>query len=94
MGADTEELDIPNFAGDLTPLMVEDSEDEVVVSDSDDDMIAEAKVGKTRGKIRCKTVIFRMPFEDHSLCISFCLTSFPAKLEDDLDELMLEKMSP
>ncbi|GKF09398.1 hypothetical protein Tco_0043622, partial [Tanacetum coccineum] len=45
---DTEELDIPNFVGDLRALMVEDSEDELVVSDSDDDMIAEPKLRKTR----------------------------------------------
>lgn len=74
--ADTEELDIPNFADDLRALMVEDSEDELVVSDSDDDTIAEPKVGKTKGKLRRKTVIFTMPFEDHSLCISFCFMSF------------------
>ncbi|KAI3749307.1 hypothetical protein L2E82_19914 [Cichorium intybus] len=49
LDADTEELDIPHFVGDLRALMVDDSEDEVVL-DSDDEAIPEQKEGKMKGK--------------------------------------------
>ncbi|KAI3506695.1 hypothetical protein L1887_21258 [Cichorium endivia] len=48
LDADTEELDIPHFVGDLRALMVDDSEDEVVL-DSDDEAIPEQKEGKMKG---------------------------------------------
>lgn len=49
LDADTEELDISHFVGDLRALMVDDSEDEIVL-DSDDEAISEQKQGKIRGK--------------------------------------------
>ncbi|CAI9300528.1 unnamed protein product [Lactuca saligna] len=48
LDADTEELDISHFVGDLRALMVDDSEDEIVL-DSDDEAISEQKQGKIRG---------------------------------------------
>ncbi|XP_023738364.1 uncharacterized protein LOC111886366 isoform X1 [Lactuca sativa] len=50
LDADTEELDISHFVGDLRALMVDDSEDEIVL-DSDDEAISEQKQGKIRGRL-------------------------------------------
>ncbi|KAI3760059.1 hypothetical protein L1987_50448 [Smallanthus sonchifolius] len=47
---DTEELDIGNFVGDLRALMVEDSDD-VIVLDSDDEVMSKLKNGKVRGHL-------------------------------------------
>ncbi|XP_071738291.1 uncharacterized protein [Rutidosis leptorrhynchoides] len=52
LDADTEELDIPNFVDDLKALMVDDSEDEVVLdSDDDDGIFNYQKEGKVRGSL-------------------------------------------
>ena len=59
LDGDTEELDISHFVGDLRALMVDDSDDEVVL-DSEDEVITEPKEGKIRGKPRsidCRTHI-------------------------------------
>ena len=50
LDADTEELDIPHFVGDLRALMVDDSEDEIVLDSDDDEAISDQKHGKIRGK--------------------------------------------
>lgn len=50
LDGDTEKLDITDFVGDLRSLMVDDSEDEVVL-DSDDEKLSERKDGKVRGKL-------------------------------------------
>ncbi|KAJ9543198.1 hypothetical protein OSB04_022905 [Centaurea solstitialis] len=52
---DTEELDISHFVGDLRALMVDDSDDEVVL-DSEDELITEPKEGKVRGLWRRASV--------------------------------------
>lgn len=46
---DAEELDIRNFVGDLRALMVDDSEDEVVLDSDDEGTQKDQKEGKTRG---------------------------------------------
>ncbi|KAI7730990.1 hypothetical protein M8C21_030842, partial [Ambrosia artemisiifolia] len=46
---ETEGLDIHNFVGDLRALMVEDSDDVVVLDSDDDEVISEPKDGRVRG---------------------------------------------
>ncbi|KAI3678986.1 hypothetical protein L6452_38291 [Arctium lappa] len=65
LDGDTEELDIPHFVGDLRALMVDDSDDEVVL-DSDDEVIPEPKEGRIRGLWRRASAVSTPSFEVRS----------------------------
>ncbi|KAL8262157.1 hypothetical protein R6Q59_026206 [Mikania micrantha] len=66
LNEDTEEFDILNFVGDMRALMVEDSDDAIVL-DSDDEVTSEQKDVKVRGPLwRRISVVGAQSFEHKS----------------------------